>query len=137
MDWKSVKFNNVDSFTQYGMWLEDWEIETPEPKITLVEIAGRDDPLDFTDAVAGRVTFGVRRLNFQFGIVGDLAEREAKRSKFMNDVHGRRMNIGCSWLDGYFIGRVNVEAVEEEEPVHTELRVECICNPYRYKSDRH
>lgn len=136
MDWKSVKFNHVDSYTDYGLWLEEWEIDAPTPNITLVEIPGRDNPLDFSEAIANRVTYGVRSLIFQFGIVGALAERVQKETAFINAVHGQRMPIECSWLDGYFNGRVQVDRVEVEEPYHTELRVECTCNPYRYRNEQ-
>ena len=49
---KGVKFNDLHSFHDFGLILTSLDTGEPEPKTHYIEIPGRQNPLDITEAVS-------------------------------------------------------------------------------------
>lgn len=96
-----VQYHNSDSVqyefhTYFDMGLIQRSypiVSPPEPYMNLVEIPGRDRPLDLTAALDGSVHYKARTITMQFMALGERNEFAESISRLYNRLHGRRAFI--------------------------------------------
>ena len=67
---KRIIFNGVDFYHQFHAVLEDYDIESPEPKIVKVSVPGRNGDLDMSEALTGTIAYNNRQITVRLGLVG-------------------------------------------------------------------
>lgn len=102
--------NGKHTYHDYGMYLsEPPDFGTPEPKLSLVDIPGRDGFLDYTEAATGEVKYSNRQMRFVFATEIRRDKREALRSELWSDLQGQMAEIVYDLdPDWYYIGRCSV-----------------------------
>lgn len=128
-----VKFDNIHSANDLGLFLSTVEITPPEPKTYIIEIAGADGSLDLTEALTGDVKYKERTITLNFEMLGDERDIHRKYSEVMNALHGKRFSEISFDNDGnyYYIGRVKATALSSE-PLKGIIEVQCAVEPYKY-----
>lgn len=129
-----ITFDGLHSWRDMQLALEErQEIGSPAPDLNLVEIPGRNGPLDFSEALTGRVNYKTRRLTFSFVM------REAPRlwawrySEILNALHGQRMRIVCDDDRSYYYeGRVQVDPIKSSRYLG-KITVTADVDPYKYE----
>lgn len=127
---KHVTFDGWDPTDELGAVLEEYTIGIPDPVTAFVEVPGRTAPLDYTDAYG--VTYGMRTLEFVYGIKGPQNEREPKIDIFLAQLSAKRKKIACEWIQGLFSGRVVRMETEHQQSWHSTVTIEVAADPYRY-----
>lgn len=81
---------------------------TPEPKLNMIEVPGRNGLLDLTNAL-GPVTYSNRQVWGSFREYGDVSDHIDKYSEIMNRFHGQRVKVVLdAEPDYYYDGRCTV-----------------------------
>lgn len=101
-----VKFNSVDTLTQWGLaMLADLEVEAPEKKTNYIEIPGADGALDLSDYPQGRPTFKNRKISFNLFKRMEPDAADQMRTLLRQRYHGRRVKLILPTdAEHYFIG---------------------------------
>lgn len=129
---KGIKFDGKHSYTDYGMWLNSYEIGAAEPNLKLVTVPGMETPLDFTEYFGG-VTYNSREIKMQFTFTADRFSLSAAYAALQNGINGRRVKIILDDdKDYYYSGRCSVGALQPDGQLGT-VEVTAQCDPYRYK----
>lgn len=112
---RTIKFDGKDSWDYYELLTLSIATTEPEPKISKIDIAGRDGDLDVSEAVAGHIVYSNRELEFGFRAIGD-DERDCQRIRenFAKDVHGKRKTVEVEDEDHLYIGRCRIELGDNE-----------------------
>lgn len=117
----------------YGLTLESYEEEPPEPKTSVVSIPGGVD-LDLTDALTGHAAFSDRKCKATLFCPGTGTGLTSLASEVTNLIHGRRAKFSLSWEPGYtYEGRAAVTSLESMPYGGTRLEVEIDASPWRLK----
>lgn len=112
-------------------------LEFPEPDYVsnLIDIPGRDGPLDLSTVLTnGDPVYGGRTLSATLECSeGTYTDREALISEMVNMLDGRRMHIILpDYPLHYAEGRVSVKK-EYNDLAHCAVSVTAACDPWRYK----
>lgn len=129
-----VTINGVESWQPLRLGLTSHEIGVPQPKRYTVDLPAADGRLDLSEAFGG-IKYGPRPIAFEFVYVqfDGWTSVTDRIEQVLNAWHGKRSEIRMSWMPGgYFIGRVTVKAVRENDRVAV-FTVECDCDPKRYE----
>lgn len=82
------------SYADFGMILTARPIVSPpEPFINLVDVYGRDKPLDFTEALDGKVHYKARTVGMSFMRLSDPEKWATEYSKLIALLHGKRVRV--------------------------------------------
>ena len=102
--------NGKHTYHDYGLYLsEPPDFGAPEPRLSLVEIPGRDGFLDYTEAATGEVKYSNRQMRLVFATEIRRDKREALRSELWSDLHGQMAEIIYDLdPDWYYTGRCSV-----------------------------
>ena len=106
---KGITFNNIHSYTEWGLLLTSQEVGSPSIKLEEVDKQGADGRLDFTDYFSG-VKYDNRTLKFEFS-TNSLTPAEFLElvSDIQDKLHGQLMKVVLDDDTGYFYrGRVKV-----------------------------
>lgn len=130
--YRSVNFDNYNSWTDFSLIRSSKTISSPEPKYIKVEVDGADGELDLTEYF-GDIKYKNRKLSFNFST-------QVRETKFLNlfsgiqnALHGKNMKIVLEEdPDFYYIGRVSVNEWKSNRNVG-EITIDCDCEPYKYK----
>lgn len=125
----SVTFNSK-TIESYGLILESVELGSPVPQTSMVKIPGRNGVLDYSEAIAGYVTYESRPMKFSLVRGGNLAQIDETKEAFLRDIHGQLVDIDLEWQGGYYHGRANV-TVKDYSPNFLRLEVNVTADPYR------
>lgn len=132
---KGVKFNDFHSYNDFSLILSSKKIGVPKPKIELLEVAGADEMLDFTEFF-GDVKYNNRTLEFEFRTIVERSEFMTLFSRIQNALNGKRMKIVLDEDPNFFYsGRVSVKEWLCDKTVG-KITIECDCNPYKLKKDK-
>lgn len=134
---KRIIINGVDFYHQFHAVLEDYDIESPEPKIVKVSVPGRNGDLDMSEALTGTIAYNNRQITVRLGLVGRLEERLEKEQKILQLIAGNRVRLTFSHLEGYFKGRCWVKEIQLDNDSHTTIVLTIDCEPYRYELEKH
>lgn len=133
MEKRKIIFGTYDTAAQL-LTLTGWELSAPVYQSNLVEVPGRDGPLDLSTALTdGEPRYEGRTLTAHFETSeGTRLERKARFDTMVNWLDGWRMDIQLPDDDTHYItGRVSV-AVEYNDPAHGAVTVTAVCDPWRY-----
>lgn len=82
-----------NAISQYGFYLEDADLGSPEPQTAYVEVPGRNGALDMSEAITGYPTYNNRTLTFTLVMDGTIEDIETAKDQFFTDNHGKTMEI--------------------------------------------
>lgn len=130
---KGVTFGDKHSYYEWGLILTEKGIQSPEPKITQIEIEGGDGVLDLTDFF-GEVKYKNRSLSFQFTKMNIVPDGFlALYSAVQNAIHGKRLKVILDDDPGnYYIGRVTINEWKSDKHLGT-IAIEVDAEAYKYK----
>lgn len=118
-----------------GPWtLSSWSLSAAEYQSNLVEVPGRDGPLDLSTALTdGEPRYGSRELEATLERSdGTRLEREDAINTMVNWLDGWRVNIQLPDDETHYItGRVHVVR-EYNDMAHAAVTVTATCDPWRY-----
>lgn len=115
----------------YEMFIEDVDLGTPSVQTNYITIPGRDGVLDYSEAVAGRVSYSNREVVLSLVAEGlTPAEIDIKKNAVISDIHGKVVKVYPAWQTGYYQGRAMV-TVEDYRPNFVRLVVNIDADPFR------
>ena len=124
-----ILFGSKSTKTDYGFIVAPHIIPMPTVQTSFVEIPGRDGMLDLTEGF-GLVRYSDRAVALTLYAV---APYEQSVSAFVNDVHGKRMELVFDRdASFYYIGRVSVDGLEKHDG-YCAITVNVNAEPYKYK----
>lgn len=134
LDWT----NGWNTYTNAGLYFleQGLKIESPEPDIQLVDVPGRDAPLDLTEALlAGYVHYKTRTITLQLVAVQQTGQAEIRFenlfSALRTRLHGRRLRcVLGNDEDYYWEGRWKVECEQLSRRKAT-ITITGACDPYK------
>lgn len=127
-----VMINGIDLQSKHDAYLEGREITAPQIRRITESIPGRNGVLDYTSAITGYPTYENRIIRLILCIHKDeKAALEAARDNIFKLVHGKRVNISFSDINGVFTGTGQIEA-EEDGLRYKRLTISVDAYPYRF-----
>lgn len=127
-----VMINGIDLQSKHDAYLEGREVTAPQVRRITETIPGRNGVLDYTSAITGYPTYENRIIRLILCIHKDeKAELEAARDNIFKLVHGKKVNISFSDINGVFTGTGQIEA-EEEGLRFKRLTISVDVYPYRF-----
>ena len=131
--YRSVNFDNYNSWTDFSLIRSSKTISSPEPKYIKVEVEGADGELDLTEYF-GDIKYKNRKLSFNFSTHVREAEFLNLFSSIQNALHGRNMKIVLEEdPDFYYLGRVTVNEWKSNKNIG-EITIDCDVEPYKYRT---
>lgn len=97
---RSLVIDGIDTYDDLRLVLESKVMKPPEPRFHLIDVPGRNGPIDATEALAGDVAFSSREFEFAFRAI-DPSGFESLKTRLSNFLHGRRFDFQLSWDPGY------------------------------------
>ena len=132
----SIKFNDMDTYLDWGLLLKPRKPSKPAPKTNYVDIPGGNGSLDLSEVVSGEITYKDLTLTFEFTMVDSIDEWDAKYSQIANYLHGRNMKIvQSSDPDYYYYGRCTVDKFSSSKALGT-FSIKCTVGPYKLKHNK-
>ena len=127
-----VKIGDIHS-NDYGLILTSANVSPPKAKTYYVEVPGRDEDLDFTEAF-GVVRYHMRELTLSFAMPAKGENLSNKISRFVDDVNGMRKQVVFdNDPDWYYEGRLAVNVDERENDSVAFVQVTANASPYKRK----
>ncbi|MCQ2569864.1 MAG: phage tail family protein [Limosilactobacillus sp.] len=128
-----VTINGKHSLDDFGLYLQPKSIPVPKPKTNTVSIKGADGEIDLSTALTdGNMRYENRVFDLQFVAIGYGSTLNAKIERFMNNVHGKTVNlIFDDDTSHYYNGRCNVNDREYKNG-YVVLTCEINAEPFRY-----
>lgn len=134
LDWT----NGWNTYANAGLYFleQGLNIQSPEPDIRLVDVPGRDAPLDLTEALlAGYVHYKTRTITLQLAAVQQTGKPEIDFEALFSAVrarlHGRRLRcVLSSDPDHSYEGRWKVECRQLSRRKAT-ITITGTCDPYK------
>jgi hypothetical protein len=137
MDKRKIIFGTYDTALD-GLWtLAGWTLTDPQHQSHLVNVPGRDGPLDLSTVLTdGEPRYGGRTLTVWLeSSEGTRLEREDRISEMINQLDGWRLGIVLpDKPQHYLTGRLHVE-VEYNDNAHAAVVVTATCDPWLYFQD--
>lgn len=131
----SIKFNEIDTYKDWGLLLKPRKMLKPTPKTNYVDIPGGNGSLDLSEVVSGEITYKDLTLTFEFTMVDAIDEWDAKYSQIANYLHGRNMKIvQSSDSDYYYYGRCTVDKFSSSKALGS-IVIKCTVGPYKLKQN--
>lgn len=132
----SIKFNDIDTYEDWGLLLKPREIPKPTPKTNYVDIPGGDGTLDLSEVVAGEIKYNDLNLSFEFHVIDDMYDWDRKVSEITNFLHGKNMKIvQSSDPDYYYYGRCSVDKFSSSKALGS-IIIKCVVSPYKLKHEK-
>lgn len=127
------------TYNDYGLFLSaPPDFGTPEPKTVYVNIPGRNEPLDYTEAMTGEVMYNPRQIHLVFATEIKRDKREELISRLRSDLHGRIVEQLIYDLDAdyYYTGRASV-TFEDVQSWRMKVIIDIPqANPYKLAVDQ-
>ena len=115
----------------YGFIVAPYIVPMPIVQTSFVEIPGRDGTLDLTEGF-GFTRYSDRAIALTLYAV---APYEQSVSDFVNDTHGKRLQIVFDRDAAFFyMGRVSVDGLEKHDG-YCAITVNIVAEPYKYKRE--
>lgn len=126
----SVKFNDIDLYTQYGCVLAHLEIGVPKAQTKYIQIPLRNGSIDFTEQLTGDVRYEDRPIKIQLMYAGNNLLNVF--SALQNFIHGKRFKVVFDEDASYYYeGRFTV-ADYSVTKYGGLINIEGTCNPFKY-----
>lgn len=121
-----ITINGTHTYTGFQMLMLPYTIGAPEPYIRLVNVPGRDGPVDMSGALP---KMHDRLLEFRFRMYGEYIQGRYRH--FSNDYNGQSCTITIDGDDDYYYdGRCTVGPLEPKNDI-AEFDVQFLCRPYK------
>lgn len=134
MEKRRVLFGTYDTALD-GLWtLASIKLTDPKYQSNLVDVPGRDGPLDLSTVLTdGEPRYGSRTLTVRLeSSEGTRLERDERISEMINKLDGWRHDIVLPDQPlQYISGRVHVQR-EYSDTAHAAVTVTAVCDPWRY-----
>ncbi len=136
MEKRKVLFGTYDTALEGAWTVAGLELTSPDFQTNMVDIPGRDGPLDLSTALTGEPRYMSRTLTVILeNSDGDRPAREAQIRKIVNLLDGYRKDI---WLpddpDHYLQGRIHVVR-NYNDLAHAQVTVTAVCDPWLYSNE--
>lgn len=130
---RKLVINTYDTLLDGHMTMTEFSLSTPAAVEQFRSVSGMSGTLDYSEAPAGRPTYGTRKLQAAFECSrGSLEDREAWFNGMVAAVHGRRCRIlPPDDPEHYLMGRVQVSR-DFNRPTYGRLHLTATCDPWRY-----
>jgi len=132
----TVDGTTYNSLTDFGLAIENTDYAgTPVLATdTLVQVPGREGPLDTADAVFGGAYFIKRVISISFGGIRNAEDWDSVISTFRNLFEGKTVKVEFATIPGwYFTGRCVINAHKHRRALGTFLFQIPNADPYRYR----
>ena len=131
---RGIYFNDIHTGTDWGLTMNQYELEPPSVKTNYLEIVGRDGSIDLTEALCGEPKFSDRQLNLNFILTeGNFTSRNTLLTTIYNAVHGRRITFKDEDHTGYHLeGRFSVNS-NRNNLAYGEIEIVGTMNPFWLK----
>lgn len=125
-----VKFDDIHSFDTLNLLLSDYNIPPATPKVKLIEIEGRDSPIDATEAT-GRVNYNKRACSWEFTMLD--TDYVSKRKQVSNLLNGKFCKITMyDDPEYYYLGRLVVNDYDRSKTVN-KIIITSDVQPYKLR----
>lgn len=130
-----VRIGKYHSWDDWGLYLKNITVETPERKKYQIPVEGMDGVLDLSEFLTGGdQRYENRRVLLEFEFIdGDYSRMYLMASKISNAVNGKKLTIV---LDDnqqyYYIGVVSVE-FDKTNRMISSLDISIDANPYKFE----
>ena len=127
------------TFGDKNTW-DDWHlipssrphIAPPQPKISTVEVPGRNGTVDLTETLTGTPTYEDRSGSFQFIVANDYWDWTVAYSTIMEYLHGQKMRIVLEDDPGfYYEGRFSVNQWASGK-TNSSITIDYVIYPYKH-----
>lgn len=145
MTMRFMKTNTVDitvngetynSLRDFGLAIEntDYLGEPEQGENNLIYVAGRDGPLDTTDAVFGGQYFTKRKIEIKLGGLEDPTMWDIVISNMRNKFEGKKVKLAFQTIPGwYFTGRCRIKNYKHVRALGTFTLEIPNADPYMYR----
>lgn len=137
MEKRKIIFGTYDTALNGSWTVSKLELTSPDFQTNLVEIPGRDGPLDLSAVLTdGEPVYGSRKLTAVLeNSEGDRLAREQRIRGIVADLDGRRKQIWLPDSPGYYLeGRISVVR-NYNDMAHAAVTVAAICDPWLQRDD--
>lgn len=116
---KQVIIGGKKTYDDLGLLLAPGSsVGDAQPKTYFVDVPHGNGSLDLSEAITGDVVYDDREISFKLLLPADVKTWDVKQRELKNMFHGKRREIIMPQYPGYyFVGRVNVEAIEQDKSV--------------------
>lgn len=127
-----VFFDDIHTYTEWGLRLEKVVIGTPSAKSVLIDIEGGNGVLDLSESLTGDITYETRSLELTFDAPNcNYYQWPELVSDILDKLHGRRKKIILDIDPGYYYdGLINV-LNEKDNEICAEIVITAECQPYK------
>ncbi|UQF11364.1 hypothetical protein M2904_06350 [Vagococcus lutrae] len=134
---KQITIRGKKTYDDLGLLLApDSSIGEAKVKTYLVDIPHGNGTLDLSEAITGEVSFEDREISFKLLLTADVSTWNPKARQLKNLFHGKRCEIIMPQYEGYyFIGRVSVGAIEQDNSV-AYVPFKAIVEPFALKMNK-
>lgn len=127
-----VRFGDKHSFYDFGLIYSSKTIGPATPQTKLVEVPGRNGPIDMTEVVSGCVKYEARPLSVTFYTKKTVNHYQAILSELQNYLQGQKMKIIFDDdIAFYWIGRPVVDSMECDGSLG-KIVISAVVDPYKY-----
>lgn len=132
---RQVIFGNLRSYTDLGLFLTEVEIETPEPKRTVIDIPGRNGSLDLTYALSEEIAYKNRTITLTFAMADYQYRWPVLYSQILSQLHGKQIQVTIEPDTGYFWDSFCVVDTVKSDKNHGTIVIELDAYPFKKKSE--
>lgn len=129
---KTIKFNDVDLSSTYGLIYEDHVITEATPKTTYISLPYADGSLDLTEAIGG-VKFNDVTIGISFGIMRGTRDFVTTEKQIKKSFLGRQVTVNLDDDEYFYQGRVLSIAFDDSQWAYLSVQMEILAGPYRLK----
>lgn len=136
MEKRKILFGTYDTALEGAWTISRLELTAPDFQSNLVDVPGRDGPLDLSTALTGAPRYYSRTLTAVLeNSDGDRQSREAEIRKIVNRLDGYRLGIVLpDDPDHYLQGRIHV-VKNYNDLAHASVTVTAVCDPWLYNEN--
>lgn len=126
--------NGKHTYRDYGLYVTNISpVSPPEVRREVITIPGRNGEIDLTEALTGYPIYGNREITLELGGKKRPEEWWGFMSRFLNEIHGRRVRvIFDDEQNYYYVGRAVVESDYERGNWIGRFTVTISAEPYKY-----
>ena len=130
----TVKFDDIDSREDWGIYLSTKEIGYPTVKTEIADAPGIDGVVDLTEALSNKPHYGNRTITLTFLMLDNRVAWQGILDEIAEALHGQKVKIIGSWdPDFYYYGRCSLDPFKSDRLSGT-IVIKCDCEPYKYST---
>ena len=128
----SVTINGKSMLNDFGLTLTGFEIGEPEAITHFISVPGRAMPIDATDVVYGKPTYGSRTITINLEGFETRAQFNQRLARLSNRFHNRKVKVTFdSDPNSYWMGRASVQGTRLY-PTVSQYVITINAEPFKY-----